>query len=97
MSVPSYAARRDRSDLGPRPERPRSQRTFDEVYGQDYGQPFGTMKPVTLIEVMSKRSKILELAHARRAKRVRIFGSVVRGDAGPTSDVDFLVDFEPEA
>jgi hypothetical protein len=55
------------------------------------------MGSVTLVEVMSKRSKILELAHERKAKRVRIFGSVLRGDAGPASDVDFLVDFEPDA
>jgi len=55
------------------------------------------MDAVTLVEVMSKRSKILELAHARKAKRVRIFGSVVHGNAGPESDVDFLVDFEPGA
>jgi hypothetical protein len=46
---------------------------------------------------MSERSKILELAHQRKAERVRIFGSVLRGDAGPASDVDFLVDFEPDA
>jgi uncharacterized protein len=55
------------------------------------------MKPVTLVEVMSYRSKILELAHTRKAKRVRIFGSVVRGSTGPESDIDFLVDFEPGA
>jgi predicted nucleotidyltransferase len=28
---------------------------------------------------------------------VRVFGSVVRGEDGPESDVDFLVDFEQEA
>ncbi len=55
------------------------------------------MEPVTLVEVISRRSKILELAHARKAKRVRVFGSVVRGRTGPGSDVDFLVDFEPDA
>ena len=55
------------------------------------------MEGMTLVEVMSKRTKILELAHARKAKRVRLFGSVLRGDAGPASDVDFLVDFEPGA
>jgi uncharacterized protein len=26
-----------------------------------------------------------------------VFGSVARGDAGPSSDVDFLVDFDAEA
>ena len=56
-----------------------------------------TIESMTLTEVMSKRSAILELAHARKAKRVRLFGSVVRGEQGPNSDVDFLVDFEPGA
>lgn len=27
---------------------------------------------------------------------MRIFGSVVRNDASPSSDVDFIVDLEPE-
>lgn len=55
------------------------------------------MDRMTLVEVMSKRSRILELAHARKAKRVRIFGSVAGGSSSPESDVDFLVDFEPDA
>jgi len=55
------------------------------------------MERVTLVEVMSKRSRILELAHGRKAKRVRIFGSLARGTSSPESDVDFLVDFEPDA
>jgi hypothetical protein len=31
-----------------------------------------------------------------RARRVRVFGSRGRGAAGTTSDLDLLVDFEPE-
>lgn len=27
----------------------------------------------------------------------RVFGSIVRGEAGPDSDIDILVEFEPEA
>lgn len=57
----------------------------------------GTIQAVTLVEVISQRSKILELAQARKAKRVRLFGSTVRGTTTPASDVDFLVDFEPDA
>ena len=30
-------------------------------------------------------------------KSLSVFGSVVRGDAGPDSDVDILVEFEPGA
>ncbi len=46
-------------------------------------------------ELMSKRDQILKIAAKRGAKRIRLFGSAARGDSGPASDVDFLVDFEP--
>jgi predicted nucleotidyltransferase len=42
-----------------------------------------------------KRNEILRLAALRGAHHVRIFGSAARGDAGPDSDVDFLVELEP--
>lgn len=42
-----------------------------------------------------KREEILRLAAKHGASRVRIFGSVVRGEAGPESDLDVLVDMEP--
>jgi len=38
-----------------------------------------------------KREKILRLAAKHGARDVRVFGSVARGEAGPDSDVDFLV------
>jgi predicted nucleotidyltransferase len=41
-----------------------------------------------------KRADILRLAAQHGAYNVRIFGSVARGDAGPDSDVDVLVDLE---
>ena len=43
----------------------------------------------------SKREELLRIATQHGAKNVRIFGSVARGDAGPNSDVDFLVEMEP--
>jgi uncharacterized protein len=43
----------------------------------------------------SKRQQILEIATRYGARNVRVFGSVARGDAGPRSDVDFLVQLEP--
>ncbi len=52
---------------------------------------------MTLEELKSKRVEILQLAHAHKADRVRLFGSVVRGEQGENSDVDFLVDFKPDA
>ena len=51
---------------------------------------------MTLLEqVQSKRKDILRLAARRGARNVRLFGSVARDEAGPDSDVDFLVDLEP--
>jgi predicted nucleotidyltransferase len=46
-------------------------------------------------QVRSKRAAILSLAARYGVNKVRLFGSVVRGEAGPHSDVDVLVDFEP--
>lgn len=46
-------------------------------------------------QLEAKREEILRLAARRGARNVRVFGSVARGDAGPDSDVDFLVDMEP--
>jgi hypothetical protein len=42
-----------------------------------------------------KRAAILRLAARHGARNVRLFGSVARGEAGPDSDVDVLVDLEP--
>jgi predicted nucleotidyltransferase len=41
-----------------------------------------------------KRDEILRVAATHGARNVRVFGSAARGDAGPSSDVDFLVEFE---
>lgn len=40
------------------------------------------------------RHDIRETVARHRGRRVRIFGSVARGDASAGSDVDLLVDFE---
>ncbi len=42
-----------------------------------------------------RRSEILRIAQAHGARNVRVFGSVARGEEGPDSDLDFLVDLEP--
>jgi predicted nucleotidyltransferase len=42
-----------------------------------------------------KRDDILAIAAKHGAYNIRIFGSVVRGEAGPDSDIDFLVDAGP--
>ena len=45
--------------------------------------------------IQENREEIMKLARKHGARRVRVFGSVVRGEAGPESDVDFLVEMEP--
>ena len=41
------------------------------------------------------RDRILELAHARGATHVRVFGSAARGADREASDLDLLVDLPP--
>jgi len=45
--------------------------------------------------VSNKRNEILRIAAQHGVQRIRVFGSVARGDAGSQSDVDFLVDVGP--
>ena len=42
----------------------------------------------------SRRNEILNLAARYGAKNIRVFGSVARGEGGPGSDLDLLVDME---
>jgi uncharacterized protein len=42
----------------------------------------------------AKREEILRIAAKYGASNVRVFGSVARGEAGPDSDIDLLVDFD---
>jgi predicted nucleotidyltransferase len=46
--------------------------------------------------LLEKRQQILSIADKYGAHNVRIFGSVARGDSHPDSDIDFLVDLEPD-
>jgi uncharacterized protein len=51
---------------------------------------------MTLDELLkTHREEILAIAARHGARRVRIFGSTVRNEAGPQSDIDILVDLEP--
>jgi uncharacterized protein len=43
----------------------------------------------------SKRSEILRVARRHGVTRIRVFGSIARGDAHADSDVDLLVDVGP--
>lgn len=53
-------------------------------------------EPVDLARLLQeKREDILRIAEKHGASNVRVFGSVARGEAGPDSDVDFLIDVGP--
>ena len=72
-----------------------------EVGGRGRSQRIAGDAPteVTVVDMRelleSKRDEILRIARAHGARNVRVFGSAARGDADETSDVDFLVEFEP--
>jgi hypothetical protein len=51
--------------------------------------------PPSLAALRSRRAGVLDAARRHGAANVRVVGSVARGQQGPGSDVDFLVDFEP--
>src|SRR5660398_34856 len=42
----------------------------------------------------SRKDEIRAIAERHGARRIRVFGSVARGEARPDSDVDFLVELE---
>lgn len=46
--------------------------------------------------IEAHRDKILTLAERHGVRNVRVFGSMARGDADDTSDVDLLVSLAPD-
>jgi len=46
-----------------------------------------------LDQLHEKKERIFELSGKYGARRIRVFGSIARGEERPDSDVDFLVDF----
>jgi len=51
---------------------------------------------MALSDIRQKRADILQIAAKHGAREVRIFGSVVRGEAGGDSDVDVLVKLDDD-
>ena len=43
------------------------------------------------------RDELIAFCRRHRIRRLALFGSVLRDDVGPDSDVDVLLDFEPHA
>lgn len=54
------------------------------------------MEAMTLGDLRERREEILRIAARHDAGNVRVFGSVARERTRPESDVDFLVEFEPD-
>jgi predicted nucleotidyltransferase len=52
--------------------------------------------PPSLEQLRERREEIIAIATPFGASDLRVIGSVARGTAAPTSDVDFLVTLEPE-
>lgn len=50
-----------------------------------------TQHPMSLDELLRRRDAILAAARHHGASQVRVFGSVARGEASATSDIDLLV------
>ena len=53
--------------------------------------------PMKIEELLkSKRQEILAVVAKQGARNLRVFGSVARGEPRPESDLDILVEIEPE-
>jgi predicted nucleotidyltransferase len=50
---------------------------------------------ITKTDILKRRDEIIAFAKQYGASDIRIFGSVARGDATESSDVDFVARFEP--
>lgn len=50
---------------------------------------YNSIKPL----VLARRAEILALAKKYGIERIRLFGSVARGEDKPQSDIDFLIEF----
>ena len=53
--------------------------------------------PPTLASLRRRASDVQRIAQRHGAGNIRVFGSVVRGEATEGSDLDVLVDFTPTA
>ena len=51
---------------------------------------------MTAEDLIRDREAIAALCRRHGIRRLALFGSVLRGEAGPDSDVDVLVEFEPD-
>ncbi|MEL6489108.1 MAG: nucleotidyltransferase domain-containing protein [Cyanobacteria bacterium J06621_3] len=59
--------------------------------------PFSAVPNSDIKRILSeKKQDILSIAEKHGASNIRVFGSVVRGEATQDSDIDFLIDYDIE-
>jgi uncharacterized protein len=49
------------------------------------------------VRIEIPQQELAEFCRRNRIRRLALFGSVLRSDFGPDSDIDVLVEFEPDA
>jgi len=49
------------------------------------------------MKIQVPKDRLAEFCRRHRIRRLSFFGSVLRDDFGPESDIDVLVEFEPDA
>jgi hypothetical protein len=47
-------------------------------------------------DLLMNKDKIMQIAAIRGVRNIRIFGSVIRGEERPDSDIDLLIELDPE-
>jgi len=52
---------------------------------------------MTIDELRRRLESERDVLHANGVTALYVFGSVARGEAGPSSDVDMLVDYDPKS
>ena len=68
---------------------------MSHVAGESQARTLSALNTMTIADLRTNRAAILEIAARNGARNLRIFGSVARGDATRSSDVDMLVEMEP--
>lgn len=48
------------------------------------------------VRIPIPKERIVEFCHKHHIRKLALFGSVLRDDFGPNSDVDVLVEFKPD-
>lgn len=52
---------------------------------------------MTIEDLRRRKGELEAIARRRGASNIRVFGSVAKGTAGNDSDVDLIVDMDPES